>query len=142
VSNSIQILNLSKFIKDLKGEESKIVEAAKYATQQVGYAVESETKRLLYNNAHALVNGRWQPSGHVGGPGSPPNRRTGNLASSITTETKSGFGTYTATVFPTMIYARRLEVGLNYPYLRPSADKVRVYAAKIFKTAFDKKWKP
>jgi len=61
--------------------------------------------------------------------------------SSVRTEVKYGFGSYVAEVFPTMIYARRLEVGLNYPYLRPTAVRMQPRIKGIFQYNFLKKWR-
>ena len=138
---SIDLKNLDAVIAGLAKEESAIELAGAYAIAQVGLAVEREVKQTLNNNPHSLRGKTWTPGGHVGGPGSPPNRRTGNLMSSVRTELKYGFGSYVAEVFPTMVYARRLELGLNYPYLRPSADRVRPRAERIFMTNFMKKWR-
>lgn len=137
----IDISNLRAVIAGLEKEESRIQVAAAYAIAQVGLAVEREVKQTLNNNPHSKRGNSWVPGTHVGGPGSPPNRRTGNLMSSVRTELKYGFGSYVAEVFPTMVYARRLEVGLNYPYLRPSVDRIRPRAEQIFRTNFLKKWR-
>lgn len=65
------------------------------------------------------------PPRHVGGAG--PNKVTGNLAQSITTRVAYGFGTYVATTYSPLIYARAVEQGLpqnpniKYPYLEPAA---------------------
>jgi hypothetical protein len=139
---TFEITNLSKVISIINLKATDIEKAAVYAVAQVGLAIERETKITLNNNPHSRSGKTWSPPGHIGGDGTPPNRRTGNLQSSVHTEVRSGFGSYEATVFPTMVYARRLEVGLNYPYLRPSVDRVRPNAQRIFTTAFMKKWKP
>ena len=63
-----------------------------------------------------------------------------------------GFGTYKAQVFPTMIYARAVELGGKnwrgerwanggYPYLRPSAQQVKPRANRIFTIAYAEKLK-
>ena len=137
----ITITNLNAVLKGLDIQEDKIESAAVYAIAQVGFAIERETKQTLNNNPHSKRGNSWTPSGHIGGPGTPPNRRTGNLMSSVRTELKYGFGSYVAEVFPTMVYARRLEVGLNYPYLRPSVERIRPRADQIFRTNFLKKWR-
>jgi hypothetical protein len=138
---SITVSNLNAVIAGLDKQETKIVLAGAYAIAQVGLAIERETKMTLNNNPHSKRGNSWIPGGHTGGPGSPPNRRTGNLMSSVRTEIRKGLGSYEATVFPTMVYARRLELGLNYPYLRPSVDRVRPRAERIFMTNFMKKWR-
>lgn len=136
-----KITNLNEVLRGLDKTEDRIIAAGVYAIAQVGLAVEREVKMTLNNNPHARRGNRWIPSGHIGGPGTPPNRRSGNLMSSVRTEVRQGYGTYTASVFPTMIYARRLEVGLNYPYLRPTAVRMRPRIKAIFQYNFLKKWR-
>ena len=138
----VEITNLSATITALSHKRDQIEKAAIFAIGQLGLTIERETKITLNNNPHRRVGLSWSPPGHIGGAGTPPNRRSGNLQSSVHTEVREGFGTYEATVFPTMVYARRLEVGLNYPYLRPTVDRVRPDAQRIFTAAFLKKWKP
>lgn len=136
-----RITNLNEVLRGLNKTESKIEEAARHGIAQVGLAVEREVKITLNNNPHSRTRSGWVPAGHIGGPGTPPNRRSGNLMSSVRTEVRQGYGTYTASVFPTMIYARRLEVGLNYPYLRPTAVRMRPRIKAIFQYNFLKKWR-
>lgn len=137
----VNVKNLNAVIAGLAEREIDIQLAAAYAIAQVGLAVEREVKQTLNNNPHSKRGGSWTPKGHVGGPGTPPNRRTGNLMSSVRTEIRQGLGSYEASVFPTMVYARRLELGLNYPYLRPSVERIRPRAERIFMTNFMKKWR-
>jgi hypothetical protein len=136
-----KITNLNEVLRGLDKSEKRIEAAGAYAIAQVGLAVEREVKITLNNNPHVKTRSGWSPAGHIGGDGTPPNRRTGNLMSSVRTEVRSGFGTYTASVFPTMIYARRLEVGLNYPYLRPTAVRMKPRIKAIFQYNFLKKWR-
>jgi hypothetical protein len=136
-----KITNLREVLRGLDKTENRIEAAGLYAISQVGLAVEREVKITLNNNPHSRTRSGWSPGVHVGGPGTPPNRRTGNLLSSVRTDVRVGFDTYTASVFPTMIYARRLEVGLNYPYLRPTAARMRPRIKAIFQYNFLKKWR-
>ena len=136
-----KITNLNEVLRGLGKTEERIEVAARFGIAQVGLAVEREVKITLNNNPHVRTRSGWSPAGHIGGEGTPPNRRSGNLMSSVRTEIRYGYGTYTASVFPTMIYARRLEVGLNYPYLRPSADRMRPRIKAIFQYNFLKKWR-
>lgn len=61
-------------------------------------------------------------------PGKPPMNRTSNLKKSITSESRTeGFGHYTAIVGPTILYARRVELGggnwkpgVRFPYMEPA----------------------
>jgi hypothetical protein len=136
-----KITNLNEVLRGLGKTEERIEAAARFGIAQVGLAAEREVKITLNNNPHVRTRSGWSPPGHIGGPDTPPNRRSGNLMSSVRTEVRYGYGTYTASVFPTMIYARRLEVGLNYPYLRPSADRMRPRIKAIFQYNFLKKWR-
>lgn len=122
---------------------SELIEAAsEYALDQVAFAVEMQAKENAWTGSHR------RGQGHIPGTGPGPNRVTGNLVRSIHRESRKGFGTYTTSVFPTMIYARAVELGnprwksgVKYPYLRPAADKVRPLANRIFTAAFMQKWR-
>jgi hypothetical protein len=138
---TFKITNLNQVLRGLDKTEDRIELAGAYAIAQVGLAVEREVKITLNNNPHSRTRSGWTPPGHIGGEGTPPNRRSGNLMSSVRTEVRYGFGSYTASVFPTMIYARMLEVGLNYPYLRPTANRMRPRIKAIFQYNFLKKWR-
>jgi len=123
--------------------EDAINKAADFGVRQVAINLISETSKLLNNNPHSLRGRSWTPSGHIGGNNTPPNRRTGNLIQSMQIDRVTGFPGYGYKVFPTMVYARSLELGnprwksgVRYPYLAPSARIVRAKASKIFTQAF------
>jgi hypothetical protein len=149
----IEITNLSDVLHTLSINATKIEQAAAYGVAQVALAIERETKQLLFtrqNSGRYGGKGGDRYRGHelVKGDGQPPNRVTGALASSVRTELRQGFGTYYADVFPTMVYARALELGnprwksgVKYPYLRPAVAKVKPRANQIFVTNFMKKWR-
>ena len=76
------------------------------------------------------IKGR-RPAGERATPDAPPMNRTGNLRRSIKGQKfKEGFGSYSGVVGPTMVYARRVELGggnwpsgLKFPYMKPAYDK-------------------
>jgi hypothetical protein len=141
-----------KTIRRLKNLPDDMAMAVDAAIMAVALAVEREAKLTLNNNPHILVKnskGRgqhWEPRGHIGGPGTPPNRRSGNLLRQTRAKRVAGFDRFVAEVGPGVIYGRRLEVsqvegGFGYPYLRPSADRVRQHASRIASQAFARKWR-
>jgi len=149
----IEITNLSDVLNTLAINETKINKALQFGVAQVALAIERETKKTLFTRQNSGRYGgkgfnRYRGHEPVSGDNAPPNRVSGALASSVHTELRQGFGTYYADVFPTMVYARALELGnprwksgVKYPYLRPSVDKVRPRANQIFVTNFMKKWR-
>jgi len=72
--------------------------------------------------------------------GQPPMNRTGNLRRSITgAKAREGFAKYSATVGPTMVYSRAVELGgapnwhngENFPYMKPALQKFQREAMAI-----------
>jgi len=131
-------------IRALSVDMSKAEEAGFYALGQVALAVEREAKL----NA---VQGGTHPRGTKTPaiPGNGPARITGALQRSIHTEVRKGFGTYEASVFPSMIYSRAVELGsprwsrgVKYPYLIPAGVKIKERANDIFTQAMARKWHP
>jgi hypothetical protein len=148
MSDEIHIKNLAQVLSAIKNQEGKMESAANYGVQQVAVNLVYETQKLLNNNPHSLRGKTWYPKGHIGGDGTPPNRRSGHLRDSFQINPVSGFPGYAYKVFPTMVYARSLELGnpkwksgARYPYLEPSARKVRAKANKIFLQAFLSRYK-
>jgi hypothetical protein len=138
MSDEISISGLDAALTQLRKYGNTLDEALKYGVDSVALGVERQVKKGLMQ-----VQNSGGP--HIGGSGTYPNRRTGQLASSIrTNSTKRGFGDYEATVEPGTVYARRLETGagwsVNYPYMRPSADYVRPQAESIFLSAVKSRW--
>jgi L,D-peptidoglycan transpeptidase YkuD (ErfK/YbiS/YcfS/YnhG family) len=138
VSNEINIDGLEAALASLDKAGLKLDDALKYGVDAVALAVQRTVQSGLLQT---------QNSGgpHIGGNGTFPNRRTGQLASSVQTKSvRKGFGDYEASVEPGTIYARRLETGagwsVNYPYMRPSADYVRQQAGSIFLSAVRTRW--
>ena len=120
----------------LVAKVGKLEAAAVYALSQVAFAIEAEAKKN-FQGTHKR-GGRHVPNSTGG-----PNVVTGALRRSINTEIRKGFGTYEAKVFPTMIYARAVELGLSngarYPYLMPAARKVAPKANQIFRATIMRK---
>ena len=147
----ISIPNLGELEAKIAGQVKKFDDAALFAVGQVGLALEVEVKRMLNNNSHkagqtAKGGRRWIPKGHIGQDGTPPNRRTGALIRSIYTNVRQEPGSYVATVFPTMVYARSLELGnpvwksgVKYPYLVPAFNNLRPRMTAIFERGFARK---
>jgi hypothetical protein len=131
VTARITVANLSDVLAGLQAQETLVNNAASYAIQMAGLAVERQAKQ----NAS-------------GRPG--PNVRTGNLRRSITTSMPvKGFeGKYTITVSATMVYARAVELGhpkwkpgVKYPYLGPAANTLKANGTlnRVFTGAFASK---
>ncbi len=82
-----------------------------------------------FSGSHA----KGQP--HVGGD--QPNVVSGNLRRSIEASSivRIGFATYAASVGPTAIYGRRVELGYQgsrgYPYFTPAVEKTRIPISRI-----------
>ena len=137
------VKNMDEFLREFKRREQFIEVAGQYGITQVAFAVEAQAKQNAMTGTHP------RGQGHIPGTGPGPNRVTGNLLRSIhTAPIVKGFGgRYTASVFPTMIYSRAVELGnprwksgVKYPYLTPAADKIRPLANRIFTAAFNQKW--
>lgn len=104
---------------------TNIEQAAQKATGMAALAIERQVKL----NANTGIHPRGQ--GHLPGTGPGPNRVTGTLINSVTTEIRYGFGSYVATVGPTVEYARALEFGnpkwksgVRYPFLVPAVGQM------------------
>jgi hypothetical protein len=118
---AISVVNIREVIAGLKTYEEKVEKAAEFAITRAALAIERQAKL----NANTGVHARGE--GHIKGTGPGPNVVTGTLRRSITTEVRYGFGTYIATVGPTVEYARAVELGssrwksgVRYPYLYPA----------------------
>lgn len=139
MSDEIEIDGLEKALAQLGAYSSQLDDALKFGVDSVALAVEGTVKKGLLQVQN--------PGGpHIGGNGTFPNRRTGQLASSVQTKSdRKGFGEYEATVEPGTVYARRLETGagwsVNYPYMRPSAEFIRPRAGDIFLSAVRTRWR-
>jgi hypothetical protein len=115
---AIVIKNLPQVLSSLDSFELKIEKAGQTALTQAALALERQAKL----NANTGTHPRGQ--GHIPGTGPGPNKVTGTLQRSISTEVRYGFGSYVATVGPSVEYARAVELGssrwksgVRYPFL-------------------------
>lgn len=126
MSVRLTIKNLNDVLASMDKVEDKVEQAVQYAVTVTALSIEGQARK----NAS-------------GRPG--PNVRTGNLRRSITTHPMpKGFGTYTAEVRATMVYARAVEFGhprwkpgVKYPYLGPAAERLSANGTlnRVFTTA-------
>lgn len=123
---TITVKNLSSVIQGITAEGDLYAQAAGFAIGKVALEVERQAKINAYTGKHKAGTPR------VEGGGEGPNVISGNLRRSITTEIHLGFGSYVATVGPTMVYARQVELGggkwksgVKYPYLEPALKKLQ-----------------
>jgi hypothetical protein len=165
MSVDVTVKNLNAVLWGLGKGQDDLGLATGYAVGQVALAIEREIKKELGKVSRSRIirkgrvvghrikdgNGGWKREDHhIGGDGSPPNRITGNLQRSVTTEMPrpaKGFRTYTAITGPTAIYARQLEMGggrwktgVKYPYVAPSYERMMPRVEGIFNEAFLRKW--
>lgn len=123
---AINIKNLNDVINGINAEGDQYEIAAGYALGIIALKIEREAKK----NASTGTHKRGQP--HIPGTGPGPNVVSGDLRRSITTEIRKGFGSYVATVGPTIEYARHVELGggkwkngVKYPYLAPALKSLQ-----------------
>jgi hypothetical protein len=135
---AVVVRNLSEVMSGLNNFERNVMEAAEFGIAQAALALEREAKKNANTGTHA------RGEGHLPGTGPGPNVVTGTLRRSITTEVRYGFGSYIATVGPTVEYARTVELGhpkwrgKRYPYLIPAAGKLvgNGTLSRVFTNAF------
>jgi hypothetical protein len=115
---AIIIKNLPQVLAGLSVFERNMERAGELALTQAALAVERQARL----NANTGTHPRGQ--GHTPGTGPGPNKVTGTLQRSINTEVRYGFGSYVATVGPSVEYARAVELGsprwksgVRYPFL-------------------------
>jgi hypothetical protein len=115
---AIVIKNLPQVLAGLSAFERNLERAGQLALTQSALALERQAKL----NANTGTHPRGQ--GHTPGTGPGPNKVTGTLQRSINTEFRYGFGSYIATVGPSVEYARAVELGsprwksgVRYPFL-------------------------
>jgi len=112
-------INIQDSLKGLDIKNAQFLDAIEFATAQTGLDAVTVMKSLI-TGRHKM--GTPTPSK----PGQPPTNVTGNLRRSITSSVRRGFGaSYIATVGPTMIYSRALELGMGknnikYPFVLPT----------------------
>jgi hypothetical protein len=115
---AVVIKNLSQVQASLTAYEQQLERAGQLALTQAALAVERQAKLNANTGTHK------RGEGHIPGTGPGPNRVTGTLQRSINTQTRYGFGSYVATVGPSVEYARAVELGsprwksgVRYPFL-------------------------
>ena len=115
---AIIIKNLPQVLAGMTRFEQQLESAGQLALTQAALAVERQAKLNANTGTH-------KPGmGHTPGTGPGPNKVSGTLQRSINTEVRYGFGSYVATVGPSVEYARAVELGsprwksgVRYPYL-------------------------
>jgi hypothetical protein len=142
---TMTVKNLSSVLSALTAHMDTYDRATAYGVSQTALAFESQAKRN-FQNVHTRVGNSWSPSGHITGSPDYPNVRTGNLRRSIHTTLRPGFGSYTATVSPSMIYSRAVELGngrggAGYPYMEPAYRQLLPQVNDIFIKAVSRKLK-
>jgi len=115
---AIIIKNLPQVLSSLTAFERNLEQAGQLALAQAALAVERQAKLNANTGTHK------RGEGHVPGTGPGPNKVTGTLQRSINTQVRYGFGSYIATVGPSVEYARAVELGsprwksgVRYPFL-------------------------
>jgi hypothetical protein len=142
MAEEIRVKNLEAVIASLVRSGDRVEVAGAYALGQVALAVERQAKLNAATGTHP------RGQGHIPGTGPGPNRVTGALQRSITTDLRQGFGSYVAQVGPGMIYARAVEKGspqwksgVSYPYLYPAAESVGARAGSLFAQSFRRRFR-
>jgi hypothetical protein len=135
--SKISVTNESAVLAAIKAKALVIDNAARAGVMAVAFELQKQAKINAFTGKHAPG----QP--HIPGTGPGPNAGTGLLRRSISVHTKKGFGNYVASVGPTVVYSRAVELGhprwksgVKYPYLRPAANAVRRKAKSIFVATF------
>ena len=138
----IRVSNESAVVAALKTKVVKLERAGQAGVMAVAFAVQRQAKINAFTGKHA------PRAGHIRGTGPGPNVGTGLLRRSISVQKKQGFGMYVASVGPTAVYSRAVELGsprwksgVKYPYLEPAARMVRKNAKRIFLATFNEKSK-
>jgi hypothetical protein len=148
MTESVKVTGLGDTLRILGLNADAIEKAAVYALGQVAFEVERQAKLNASGPTRkGFANGRIDPPKHIDWEGKGPNVISGSLRRSITTTIKrQGFGDYVASVYPTMIYARAVELGnrrwksrVKYPYLMPAAKAIEPRMTQIFLTAYLRK---
>jgi hypothetical protein len=139
--SKFEVTNESAVLAAIRAKALRIDKAGQDALMAVAFAVQKQAKINAFTGKHA------PNEGHILGTGPGPNVGTGMLRRSISVHrNKKGFGNYVASVGPTVIYSRAVELGhprwksgVKYPYLRPAGTLVRKKARRIFLATFNEK---
>jgi hypothetical protein len=133
--------NVNAVLAALSAHQEMYEKATAYGIAQVALAFEVQAARNFQGTRKRVdTKSNWpklDPPMHKGPPGGFPNVVSGDLRRSIHTTLKPGFGgKYTATVSPTVLYARAVELGGKnwqgqpwrnggYPYMGPAYRTVK-----------------
>jgi hypothetical protein len=136
-----QVTNEAAVLAAIREKALKLENAGRAGVMAVAFAVQKQAKINAFTGKHAPGDG------HIFGTGPGPNVGTGMLRRSISVRSnKKGFGNYVASVGPTVVYSRAVELGhprwksgVKYPYLRPAGTLVRKKARRIFLATFNEK---
>lgn len=138
-----------EFAAALSGLNTRMQAASRMAVLQASMFLIREAKKNASGPARTRKDGTQGSR-----PGEGPGVVTGRLRNSITITSQGPVGAraYEATVAPTVIYARRLELGFSgadsrgrhynqpaYPFMRPAYDRLMAgEAERIFREAWAK----
>lgn len=117
----------------------------KSAVTKLSHSIDVNTRMARDEMTTALIQlskeqikGR-RPKGEVAWKGfpTPPMNRSGHLRQSITAvKSRNGYASYSAVIGPTVIYARRVELGggnwkpgVRFPYMEPAYQQFRLMVA-------------
>ena len=133
------VRNLDAVIAGLHKKKDEFISASQYGVNQVAATVMAQAK------VNSVMGGT-HPAGTKtpATPGRGPARISGTLQRSITAFPHQGFGNYSVEVGPTVVYARKVELGwssgVNYPYMIPAGLAVAPKANDIFTQAVLRRW--
>ena len=134
----------------IKSNISEVMRAVTKQTEKLDLGVRAardEMAMKMVQLSKEEIKGKRQP-GERATPGEPPMNRTGNLRRSIKAEKfRTGFGSYSAIVGPTIIYGRSVEIAGKYapptwsgatkeqgfPYMEPAYKKFKQVASAILR---------
>jgi hypothetical protein len=141
--NSIRIVNLAAVINGLGAFVQRSDEATMFALGAVAGSIQAQAARNASGPHHD------RGVGHVAWAGEGPNVVSGDLRRSIRVKMRrQGFGSYSATVGPSMVYGRAVELGnpmwksgVKYPYLVPAYKTIEPKAQDIFTKAYKRRMK-
>ena len=115
--------------------------AARAARDEMMVALIQLSKEQIERRRTKDSNGKWTPTPV---PGESAWSRSGDLRRSITGQRFNvGFAHYEAVVGPTIVYARKVELGgpnwkpgVRYPYMEPAYEKFRTVIVPQVQTKF------
>lgn len=115
--------------------------SARAARDEMMVALIQLSKEQIARRRTKGANGKWTPEPV---PGESAWSRSGDLRRSITgVRTNVGFAHYEAVVGPTMVYARKVELGgpnwkpgVRYPYMEPAYETFRAVIVPQVQTKF------